>query len=132
MEAAAGLSGVSDATVRAVVEDLTDRVLSEMSNDIFAVVLYGSAVRGTYRPGESDIDLLIVGSSDHLFSRLVDLQTDVGLKYCVAISILFNTPRSLREELDAGSSFMKSVIREGIVVYGNTDFWDRSGLRDAC
>lgn len=41
-------------------EELRDALVSTLGDDLQALVLYGSAVRGGFREGRSDVDLLVV------------------------------------------------------------------------
>lgn len=46
--------------MQAILEDVTSRLKDLFGNGLLSVVLYGSAVRGTYRKGVSDINILVL------------------------------------------------------------------------
>ena len=47
-----------------IVDEIVNDYKGEFQEDLVAVVLYGSAVSGEYRPGKSDINLMIVLSDE--------------------------------------------------------------------
>jgi predicted nucleotidyltransferase len=52
------------APVRAKLDELCDALISTLRDDLHALIVYGSAVRGGYVEGRSDVDLLVVVRND--------------------------------------------------------------------
>ncbi len=91
------------------------RVLRERFRDsIEEVILFGSYARGDYDE-ESDIDVLIVGEVN--FDELMDVVTDVLLKYGELVSPVVIRPKEFKRRKD---SFIKTVMSEGKPLYSST------------
>ncbi|WP_297550558.1 nucleotidyltransferase domain-containing protein [Thermococcus sp.] len=90
------------------------RVLRKRFDDsIEEVILFGSYARGDYDE-ESDIDLLIIGEVD--FNELMDVVTDILLKYGELISPIVIKPEEFKRRKD---SFIKTVMSEGKPLYSS-------------
>ncbi|WP_297470711.1 nucleotidyltransferase domain-containing protein [Thermococcus sp.] len=90
------------------------RVLRKRFGDsIEEVILFGSYARGDYDE-ESDIDLLIIGEVD--FNELMDVVTDILLKYGELISPIVIKPEEFKRRKD---SFIKTVMSEGKPLYSS-------------
>jgi predicted nucleotidyltransferase len=80
------------------------------------LILYGSWARGAARP-DSDIDLAIVLSgrvnAGREIDRLVNIQTDVNLKYNTVISVY---PVSRRRYRTVRSPLLLNVRHEGVAL----------------
>lgn len=90
------------------------RVEARFGDSVEEVILFGSYARGDYNE-ESDIDVLIVGDVD--FDELMDVVTDILLKHGELISPVVIKPEEFKRRED---SFIKTVLREGKVVYSST------------
>lgn len=106
---------------RKAIREFAEKVVDESKRGggIEEVILYGSAAAGDYHEGESDIDILVVSSKRRLYDRILDIQTDINVKYGVALSILYDTPEEVRRELKAGSPFIREVFARGVRLYEN-------------
>jgi predicted nucleotidyltransferase len=102
---------------RSAVEEFTEKVRTRLGGRVREVILYGSAASGRYREGESDIDLLVTAETREPYEEVLDIQTDVNVKYGVALSVLFDTLQEIQREVDAGSPFMREVLRKGVRLY---------------
>ncbi|WP_366078569.1 nucleotidyltransferase domain-containing protein [Thermococcus sp.] len=91
------------------------RALRErFGGSIEEVILFGSYARGDYDE-ESDIDVLIVGEVN--FDELMDVVTDVLLKYGELVSLIVIKPKESKRRKD---SFIKTVMSEGKPIYSST------------
>ncbi len=105
--------------VRKAIEEFAERVKSEIGKEVDLMLIYGSALTDRYREGMSDIDVLIVSPKRESYDKILDIQTDVGARYGVAFSVLFESPSEVKEVIKARSPFMKEVMKTGEVLYGN-------------
>ncbi len=89
--------------------------------EVEKIILYGSAARDEYVPHESDIDLLIVAKKPKkVYEKLLDVQSDVGLKYETVFSVIMKTVKDFQNESEMGSPFIETVMEEGELLYGKT------------
>ena len=105
--------------VRKAIEEFAKIIETEIGKDVELMLVYGSALTDKYEEGKSDIDMLIISSKREAYDKILDIQTDIGAKYGVALSVLFESPSEVKETLKAKSPFMKEVMKTGEVFYGN-------------
>ncbi|HNZ28639.1 MAG TPA: nucleotidyltransferase domain-containing protein [Candidatus Goldiibacteriota bacterium] len=91
--------------------------LSEIYGDkLHNVLLYGSYARGTQTEG-SDIDIAVVLKGDIFktaeINRMLDIVTDLNLKYNVLVSVY---PVSEQELVKVNSPILINLRQEGIAV----------------
>ncbi len=80
------------------------------------IILFGSAVSGQMS-SDSDIDFFIVKSDEKGFhERLVDVYRLI--KKNVAADFIVYTPQELKERVTLGDPFIRSILKEGKVLYG--------------
>lgn len=113
--------------VKKAVKDLVDRLKKEANGGLSLILLYGSCLGSSYSEEDSDIDILLVSKDDSIYECILDIQTEIGLKYGVVFSILFDSPEGVREEMEAGSLFFKKILNEGEVLYEDS----RKGIRSS-
>lgn len=105
--------------IEKIVKEFTRRLKSEVGKDIDLALLYGSAATDDWLK-TSDVDILIISPKRKTYDKILDIQTEVGLKYGVAFSILFETPREVQQAREAQSPFLKNIIGQGEVLYENS------------
>lgn len=95
---------------------LLDQMIAHCDPD--RIVLFGSMARGEEN-GLSDIDLFVIGSSTVDFKvRQRDLRDAVDVS--VEVEVFYYTPDELDRLLPV-SSFARSALREGRVIYERTE-----------
>ncbi|MDI6794531.1 MAG: nucleotidyltransferase domain-containing protein [bacterium] len=117
--------------VKEAIKDLVSQLKKKSNGDLSLILLYGSSLTDSYSEEDSDIDILLVSKDDSIYDHILDIQTEVGLKYGVVFSILFDSPEGVREEVEAGSLFFKKILREGEVLYEDSREGIRSCLRSS-
>lgn len=105
--------------VNKAIKELITRAKKECNGFLKFILLYGSVITNSYDEENSDIDVLLISTDESIYDHILDIQTDVGLKYGVVFSILFDSPEGIRKEFESGSLFFKKILREGKVLYGN-------------
>ncbi len=103
--------------VSQAIDEFVNQVVSKDGDKIDSIRLYGSVIKGSYRPGESDIDLLFISKHKKIYEDILDIEVDIGLKYGVVFSVLFDTPEEVTEILNMGYPFMREVLEKGEVLY---------------
>ena len=102
--------------IRDIIEDFKQKIQKLYGKKLKKIILYGSYARGEATE-ESDIDLLIVLegniSPGQEIDRMIDIITDINLKYGVLISVY---PISEEDYQKVNSPLLINVRREGILV----------------
>jgi len=106
------------ATYAKAVEQLRDRLVRELGDEIDSIVLYGSVARNT-ASDESDIDILVVARGDEtgLYDKISKIRTQVDLENNTLTALVYVTSEELEHYFKLGSPFMKSVSEEGMILY---------------
>lgn len=99
---------------------LLRRLGPRLGRRVLAVVLYGSFATGRYRPGESDIDLLLLtedrrchGELDRIF---VGVEREIEYEHIFGpLMLALSDARALWE---AGDPFFREVVKGGVPLYG--------------
>lgn len=100
--------------IQEIIEEFKKEVRQLYGHQLKEVILYGSWARGDATQ-KSDIDLLIVldkeVSPGREIDRMVDIFTDINLKYGVLISAY---PISQKDYATINSPLLLNVRREGV------------------
>ena len=82
------------------------------------IILFGSYAYGT--PHEnSDVDLLVVMPNRNRQNQAVRIQMRLTAPF--PMDLLVRTPKRLKERLEMGDSFMKTIVSKGKVLYEKGD-----------
>ena len=103
-----------------VLDELSDMLQEVYRDKLKAVILYGSAARGT-ATNESDIDIMILvdGTDQELKcfeDKLNNVSTDISLKYFKVFSIIDVSYQEFTSWMEI-SPFYRNVSEEGVVLY---------------
>ena len=103
-----------------VLGELADMLQEVYRDKLKAVILYGSAARGT-ATNESDIDIMILvdGVDQELKcfeDELNNVSTDISLKYFKVFSIIDVSYQEFTSWMEI-SPFYRNVSEEGVVLY---------------
>ena len=99
-----------DAQIRSITNQLVTKYQAEK------VIVFGSAAKGKMRQG-SDLDFLVIKRDDRSFhQRLVDLYRLIEKD--MAADFIVYTPSELTERVEMGDPFIKSILKNGRVLYG--------------
>jgi predicted nucleotidyltransferase len=91
------------------------RIKTELGNNLIAVNLFGSKVRGDF-DRYSDIDILIIVKKYNapLVNKIVDAQVDCLLKYDANLSPVIFSEAEYKKNIVMGSPFFENIERKGI------------------
>jgi len=105
------------------VEQLKDRLVSELGDSIESVVLYGSVAKKKAHK-DSDIDILLVtrDASKSLYNRISKIRTKIDLDNDTLTTLVLVSGEELERYVKLGSPFMKSVAEEGVILYDGGTF----------
>jgi len=78
------------------------------------VILFGSHARGDAGP-DSDVDLLVVMDAPNEINQ--SIRITLALPDEFPLDIIVRTPDRLRERLELGDWFLRTVMEEGIVLH---------------
>ena len=111
---------IRDEKLRMIMQEISGLLKGVYGSRLKAVILYGSAARGT-NTEDSDIDIMVLidGTDQEMRmydEKLSDVSTDLALKYLKVFSII---DVKYQEYMDwkTVSPFYRNVNEEGIVVY---------------
>ncbi len=80
------------------------------------IILFGSLAKGRVNRG-TDIDLFIIKSDVPEFGVDRIRQLDALIKYGLATDFIVYKPEELEQRLKLGDPFVKSILKEGKVLY---------------
>lgn len=80
------------------------------------IILFGSLARGNFKKG-TDIDLFIIKEDVPEFGVDRIRQLDTLIKYKIATDFIVYKPQEVKKILRSGDPFLKSIIKEGRVLY---------------
>lgn len=104
-----------------ILNNITQKLSSEVQDTLRKVVLYGSYARGDFTE-DSDIDIMVlVDSPDpyNLCPSIHSYENALYDKYEVMVSCRFQNYKHFYSAINT-TSFYKNVEREGIVYYDST------------
>jgi predicted nucleotidyltransferase len=112
---------IKDKRFLAILSEVKEEILKLYGDKLEQLILYGSYARNEQEP-ESDIDIMIFWDEDEAALRkyrdkIVDIMTNLSLKYDTFISLTKETVSRYNEYLDA-LPYFKNVYNEGIEIYG--------------
>jgi predicted nucleotidyltransferase len=82
------------------------------------IILFGSQAYGT--PNEdSDVDILVIMPARDVISQAVKIRWEFPAPF--AMDLLVRSPETMRRRLEQGSSFLKEIVTQGIVLYEKRD-----------
>ena len=95
------------------VEEFVRRALDRYGDRIESIILFGSVARGEAKE-DSDIDILVVGD---VSLELVEVSFPILLEYGELISAKNMEKDRFDFAAKEGHSFVRNVLREGVVLY---------------
>ena len=103
-------------TTKEIVKEFRTKIEDLYADRLKDIILYGSWARGEATDA-SDIDLLVVLEGTVVpgkeIDRMIDIVTDINLKYCVLLSVY---PVSETNFITLNSPLLLNVRREGVPV----------------
>ncbi len=99
------------------IRDVVEQIVHQFSP--IKIILFGSYAYGTPRP-ESDVDILVIMETP-LRETQQAVQICQKIEYRFGLDLIVYTPARLAQRLEWGDSFLKEIVRRGIVLYERPD-----------
>jgi len=96
------------------VESITAQIIKKYGPE--KIILFGSAAKGELYP-ESDADFLIIKKDTPLYGADRIREISKIIKRNIPVDFLIYRPDEFNKRLSMGDPFLKSIIKEGKVLY---------------
>lgn len=110
------------AAVRAKVDDFTTQLVTAIGSDLAAVVVHGSSVRGGYREGQSDIDVVVVLERDSRSTLEAAGEVLAKARSSYGIEAMIVTAQEIGGAADVFPLLYDDLGRESVCVHGGNPF----------
>ena len=106
-------------------EKFRERVLKELKDRVYSIVVYGSLARGEYTK-DSDIDILVIGKDRKDWKRISEIAYEIDFEngFRTLITTIFLTKDEFEYRLKVGDPFISNVLKEGVALY-DTGVYER-------
>lgn len=110
------------AGVRERLQELTKGLKSALGDDLVGILVHGSVVRGEYRPGESDVDVIVILETAD-FARLDAIGNALQLaRYSARIEAMILTEQEIAGASDAFPLLYDEIKQRHILLTGRDPF----------
>ncbi len=110
------------AAVRSRLDELRHGLQDALGGDLIALIVYGSAARGDYREGKSDVDLVVV-LRDDARDKLEAISNALQLaRYAARIEAMILTASEIPRAADVFPLLYDDIRREHILLAGKDPF----------
>ncbi len=118
---ARGLETLPEA-VRSRLKEWTDELRGALGDDLVGIVVHGSVARGEYRPGESDVDAVVV-VREPTFAKLQAMSNAMQVaRYAARIEAMILTEEEIAGACDAFPLLYDEIKHCHILVAGRDPF----------
>jgi predicted nucleotidyltransferase len=116
-----GLESVPE-SVRQRLDEWTKELEGKLGKDLVGIIVHGSAVRGEYRPGESDVDVVVV-LADASFEKLDAISNAMQLaRYAARIEAMILTEQEIAGASDCFPLLYDEIKRRHVLLSGRDPF----------
>ena len=111
-------------SVRERLEEFTKGLEAALGDDLVGILVHGSVVRGEYRPGESDVDVIVIlGKAD--FAQLDAIGNAMQLaRYSARIEAMILTESEIAGASDAFPLLYDEIKQRHVLLTGRDPFAD--------
>ena len=122
-EEKAGVAGLPSG-VRERLEDLSRELAAALGDHLVGILVHGSVVRGEYRPGESDVDVIVILDQAD-FAQLDAIGNAMQLaRYSARIEAMILTESEIAGASDAFPLLYDEIKQRHILLAGRDPFKD--------
>jgi predicted nucleotidyltransferase len=97
------------------IESITVQIVEKYRPE--KIILFGSAAKGEFTP-DTDADFLIVKKETPLYGADRIRELSHLIERNIAVDFLIYRPEELNQRMEMGDPFLKAVLEEGKVLYG--------------
>lgn len=97
------------------IESITDQIIKKYNPD--KIILFGSAASGDPNP-DSDVDFLIIKEDTPYYGAERIRELSRLIERDIAVEFLVYRPDEFEKRIEMGDPFLKTIIKEGKVLYG--------------
>jgi predicted nucleotidyltransferase len=97
------------------IESITNQIIEKYKPE--KIILFGSAAKGELKP-DSDVDVLIVKKETPHYGADRIRELSRLIERNVPIDFLIYRPEEFDKRLEMGDPFLRTVLKEGRVLYG--------------
>lgn len=108
--------------VKTKVDDFTTQLVQALGSDLSAVVVHGSSVRGSYREGQSDIDVVVVLERDSRATLEAAGEVLARARSANGIEAMIVTSEEIVGAADVFPLLYDDLCRESVCVHGGNPF----------
>jgi len=108
--------------VRARLDALRDALAKALGDGLVALIVFGSAARGAWRPGKSDVDVMVVLRDDgrEVLERIA--HPLLAARYAARIEAIILRESEVGRAADVFPLLYDEVREDGVVVHGESPF----------
>jgi len=106
----------------AAVDAILDALMCDLSPNLLSLYLYGSLSGGTYQPGQSDINLLIILDEEATLHQVRDALRPVWRQHGLVLkrTPLVTTPATFRRHLSFNPGLARHLYQRGSLLAGQS------------
>jgi len=103
---------------KAAIQRFEKVVRSELSGNLILLQVFGSKVRGDYKP-ESDIDVFVLVKkfSPDVMEKIAAISSKISIEQGILISAVVLSESEYGNNRDANTLFVREIDRDGIILY---------------
>lgn len=99
------------------IQKITNQIIEKYKPQ--KIILFGSAVKGEWTP-DSDADFLIIKSDTPHYGADRIRELSRLIKRTIPVDFLIYRPEEFEKRLAMGDPFLKSILKEGKILYGES------------
>jgi predicted nucleotidyltransferase len=112
------------AGIRQRLQEWTKALEKSLGDELVGIIVHGSSVRGEYRPGESDVDVVVV-VKDASFEKLESISNAMQLaRYSARIEAMILTEKEIGGASDCFPLLYDEIRRRHVLLVGRDPFKD--------
>jgi predicted nucleotidyltransferase len=109
-------------SVRRRLDELKEALVAALGDDLVSLIVHGSAVRGGWREGTSDVDIVVVLRNDARTTLEKMANPLLVARYSARIEAMILTATEIARAADVFPVFYEDIRRQHVVLFGDDPF----------